>query len=119
MSSNGLVHLVFKTPLDVGFADLAANVVEKYFTEYIPAALDTADALRDSGSDDQFIWTTGAWLLCEYLEQATASEQRRVESAIAVGDQTWHAMPCCAKTRPDFRMCFQQKHVRVEFGTTM
>ena len=92
-AENSRVHLVFKTHLDVGFTDLAANVVKKYFTEYIPAALNTADALRESGSGDRFIWTTGAWLLYEYLEQATASERRRVEGAIAAGDLTWHAMP--------------------------
>jgi len=91
--NGGRVHLVFKTHLDVGFTDLAANVVAKYFTEYIPAALDTADALRASGSGDRFIWTTGAWLLYEYLEQAAAGERERVESAIAAGDLTWHAMP--------------------------
>lgn len=91
--NNGRVHLIFKTHLDVGFTDLAANVVKKYFTEYIPAALDTADTLRTSGSGDRFIWTTGAWLLYEYLEQAAPCDRRRVEGAIAVGDLTWHAMP--------------------------
>ncbi len=33
------VHLVFKTHLDVGFTDLAANVVRHYFDTFIPGAL--------------------------------------------------------------------------------
>jgi len=43
------VHLVFKTHLDVGFTDLAKNVVRRYFDHYIPGALDLATAMRERG----------------------------------------------------------------------
>jgi len=39
------VHLIFKTHLDVGFADLARNVVANYFQHYIPQALNMAEEL--------------------------------------------------------------------------
>ena len=41
------VHLVFKTHLDVGFTDLAKNVIQQYFDHFIPGALDLATAMRE------------------------------------------------------------------------
>ena len=40
-----------------------------------------------------YVWTTGSWLLYEYLEQASAEDRRRMEQAIAAGDIAWHALP--------------------------
>src|SRR5689334_24452348 len=41
----------------------------------------------------RYVWTTGSWLLYEYLEQATSEERSRMEKAIAAGDIAWHALP--------------------------
>jgi hypothetical protein len=87
------IHLIFKTHLDVGFTDFAANVVTNYFNHYIPKAIDLAAQLRESGSTNRFVWTTGSWLIYEYLEQASATDRRRMEQAIAMGDIAWHALP--------------------------
>ena len=87
------IHLIFKTHLDVGFTDFAANVVDSYFHHYIPKAIALAEQLRESGSPDRFVWTTGSWLIYEYLEQASPQQRRRMEAAITSGDITWHALP--------------------------
>src|SRR5690242_11765100 len=87
------VHLVFKTHLDLGFTDLAKNVAANYFAHYIPQAIDLAEALRASGGQERFVWTTGSWLIYEYLEQATAPDRARLEQAIAAGDIVWHGLP--------------------------
>lgn len=87
------IHVIFKTHLDVGFTDFSANVVRNYFTSYIPRAIELAIELRQSRSPYRFTWTTGSWLIYEYLEQAGAKERRAMENAIAAGDITWHALP--------------------------
>ncbi len=87
------IHLIFKTHLDLGFTDLARNVVAQYFTVYIPNALRTARLLREQGAADRFIWTTGSWLIYTYLEQASTSERRLIEAAIEAGDLVWHGLP--------------------------
>jgi hypothetical protein len=92
------VHLIFKTHLDLGFTDFAATVFRKYREQYIPQALALARALRESGGPERFIWTTGSWLVYEYLEQATPSERKRLEKAIAAGDIAWHALPYTTHT---------------------
>src|ERR1043166_4406913 len=86
------VFVMFKCHFDAGFIDTQANVVKKYFKEYFPKAIDLAAQLRDSGNQ-RYVWTTGSWLLYEYLEQATSDERKRMEAAIARGDIAWHALP--------------------------
>src|SRR5205814_5985338 len=61
------VHLIFKTHLDIGFTDFAANVVANYFSHYIPKAIEVARTLREEGCAERFVWTTGSWLIYEYL----------------------------------------------------
>ncbi len=86
------VLVVSKCHLDVGFIDTQANIIRKYFDVYYPAAMATAATLRQSGPD-HYTWTTGSWLLYQYLEQATPAQRRAMEQAIAAGDIAWHAIP--------------------------
>jgi len=86
------VLVMFKCHFDAGFADTQAAMVHRYFTEYFPQAIDLASQLRQSGSQ-RYVWTTGSWLLYEYLEQATAEQRTRMEKAISDGDIAWHALP--------------------------
>lgn len=97
------VHVVFKTHLDIGFSDLASTVVAKYMDEYIPRAIALSEQMRSIGPEATrpatedpaagFIWTTGSWLINEYLEQADEAGRRRMEAAISRGDVVWHALP--------------------------
>ncbi|MGD0157873.1 MAG: DUF5054 domain-containing protein [Terracidiphilus sp.] len=86
------VLVMFKCHFDAGFGDTQAVIVHRYFTEYFPQAMDLASQLRQSGSQ-RYVWTTGSWLLYEYLEQATPEQRTRMEKAISAGDIAWHALP--------------------------
>jgi len=86
------VSIVFKCHLDVGFTNTQAAVKRKYFDVYYPQAIRTAAAARTAGPDS-YIWTTGSWMLYEYLEQATSQQRRDMEKSIAAGDIAWHALP--------------------------
>ena len=86
------VLVMFKCHFDAGFIDTQAAVVQKYFTEYFPRAIQVASDMRQSG-DQRYVWTTGSWLLYGYLEQATPQDRHRMEQAIANGDIAWHALP--------------------------
>jgi len=79
------VLVMFKCHFDAGFVDTQAAVVHRYFKEYFPRAMDFASQLRQSGNQ-RYVWTTGSWLLYEYLEQATPEERTRMEKAISTGD---------------------------------
>lgn len=85
------VLMVFKCHFDAGFINTQAAVVHRYFAEYFPKAIQVADEMRQSGHP--YVWTTGSWLLYEYLEQAAPEDRRRMEHAISIGDIAWHALP--------------------------
>ncbi|MGA7411542.1 MAG: DUF5054 domain-containing protein [Bryobacteraceae bacterium] len=86
------VLVMFKCHFDLGFIDTQAGVMRKYFETYFPQAIQVAKTMRDSAGD-QYVWTTGSWLLYEYLEQAAAEPRRQMEQAILRGDIAWHALP--------------------------
>jgi hypothetical protein len=88
-----IVHLVFKTHLDVGFTDLAANVIDEYFDRFIPQAIESARELRRREGPERLVWTTGSWLIYEYLERAAPDRRRSLEEAIEAGDVVWHGLP--------------------------
>lgn len=86
------VLFVAKCHLDVGFTLTQSKVIRKYFDVYYPEAIKTAADFRNAGAD-RYTWTTGSWLLYEYLEQADAVQQRAMEKAIVEGDIAYHALP--------------------------
>ncbi len=85
------IHLIFKTHLDIGFTDYSANVIQTYYDRFIPQAVVLAKRTRDR--EQRFRWTTGAWLIDSYLEQAAPAARRDMEDAIAAGDIRWHGLP--------------------------
>ncbi|MFP5228166.1 MAG: DUF5054 domain-containing protein [Acidobacteriota bacterium] len=86
------VLVMFKCHFDAGFIDTQAAVVHKYFSQYFPQAIRIAQQSREPGQH-RYVWTTGSWLLYEYLEQASPEDRRTMENAIREGDIAWHAIP--------------------------
>ena len=80
--------VLFKTHLDIGFTDFASNVITKYMDDYIPKAIDVAAAFRKEGGKECFQWTTGSWLIHEYLRTRPADKTKRLCEAIEAGDIT-------------------------------
>jgi hypothetical protein len=92
------IHVVFKTHLDLGYTELANAVYRRYMDDFIPGALRLAQTLRERGGEARFVWTTGSWLIDQFLEHSPASERRRMEAAIEAGDLVWHALPFTTHT---------------------
>jgi len=89
------VHVVFKTHLDVGFTDFAQDVVKRYEDVYIPKAIRTARELEKE-EREKYIWTTGSWIIAEYLKKASPDKRKELESAIHDGLICWNAYPFTA-----------------------
>ncbi|WP_131993690.1 DUF5054 domain-containing protein [Acidipila rosea] len=86
------VLIMFKCHFDAGFINTQAAVVGMYFNKYFPQAMSIAAASRESGRDP-YVWTTGSWLVYEYLEQASPADRKRMETALVQGDLAWHGLP--------------------------
>jgi hypothetical protein len=93
-----LVHVVFKTHLDIGFTDLAARVTENYLQVFIPRAIETAAELRRRGGRERLVWTTGSWLIHTCLKRAGEKGRDALIRAIEAGDIVWHALPFTSHT---------------------
>jgi hypothetical protein len=87
------VYAVFKCHLDVGFIDSQANIIRRYFDQYFLNAIALARKLREAGGTYRYVWTTGSWLVHEYLRQMPAAQQANMVEAIHNGDLSYHAIP--------------------------
>src|SRR6478752_634009 len=92
------IHVVFKTHLDLGFTDTAANVTGRYVHEYLPRAIALAEELERRGGAARFVWTTGSWLIHEALRLGSAEERSALERAIRRGHVRWHGLPMTTHT---------------------
>lgn len=92
------VHVVFKTHLDLGFTDTAANVTDRYVHEYLPRAVALAEELERRGGPARFLWTTGSWLIHEALRLGEPAERSALERAVRAGHVTWHGLPMTTHT---------------------
>jgi hypothetical protein len=93
--------------LDVGYNGIKPevgfvyNVVNKYFDEYFPAAIETAYTLQELDAPIGFIFTTHPFLVSLYLDcppgmNLHCPNQQSIsafEQAIKEGIITWHAFP--------------------------
>ena len=100
------VIVVFKTHFDIGFTDMASNVVQRYRTSMIDQALQVVDQNRDLPPSQQFVWTIPGWPLHKILEDwpgQRPERQQRVAQAFKEGRFVVHALPFttrnCSKRR--------------------
>ncbi|WP_462431214.1 DUF5054 domain-containing protein [Bacteroides nordii] len=87
------VRLIFKTHLDIGFTDLGENVLNTYINDFIPAALNLSEDMAKASNSYKYPWTTGSWLLWEYMKQSSPKNNERIGDAIRRNDFFWHAFP--------------------------
>jgi len=93
------VIVVFKTHFDIGYTDLARNVVTRYRTSMIDKALSACDASRDLPAEHRFAWTLSGWPMAQILWPGQTPERRkRIEEAIRQGQLVWHALPATTHT---------------------
>ena len=86
------IYVVNKTHLDIGFTDLAKNVLHKYCHDYIQNAITLAEDLRKEGK--HFVWTTGSFIIEYYFRNMDEEACKRLDDAIKKGYIRWHAIPC-------------------------
>lgn len=95
------VVVVFKTHFDIGYTDLASNVVQRYRTTMIDDALKVVDQNRDLPPAQQFVWTIPGWPAAKILEDwpgQSPDRQARIRQAFQEGRFVVHALPFTTHT---------------------
>ena len=87
------VVVVFKTHFDIGYTQLAREVVDRYRTSMIDKALAVCDASEKLPPENRFVWTIPGWPMQQILWPGQTPERRqRIEKAIREGRLVWHAL---------------------------
>ncbi|MCK9524858.1 MAG: hypothetical protein M0R49_02910 [Limnochordia bacterium] len=106
------VILVFKTHFDIGFTDLASNVVEKYSNSMLEEVIATCNATEHMGKQ-RYVWTMSAWPLKITRENCSLELRRQLDLLIERGQIAWHALPFTSHT--DF--CSAEEYIEsLRFG---
>ena len=95
------VIIVFKTHFDIGYTDMASNVVAKYRTTMIDQALQVVDQNRGLPPEQQFVWTLPGWPMKKITEDwpgQTPERKQRVMQAFRDGRFVVHALPFTTHT---------------------
>lgn len=86
------VFVVSKTHLDLGFTDYAENIRRKYIDSFIPGAVSLAESVN-TPDKKRFVWTTGAWILKQALDNSDKTQRDKLILAVKSGNIAPHAMP--------------------------
>jgi len=95
------IIVVFKTHFDIGYTDMASNVVQTYRTKFMDSALKVVDESRALPPAQQFAWTIPGWPLHKMLEDwpgQSPERQQRVRQAVKEGRFVVHALPFTTHT---------------------
>ena len=95
------VIVVFKTHFDIGYTDMASNVVTKYRTTMMDQALKVVDQNRELPAAQQFVWTIPGWPMHKITEDwpgQTPERRARVLDAFKQGRFVVHALPFTTHT---------------------
>lgn len=95
------IILVFKSHFDIGFTDLAENVIRNYGSGMLSRVIETCRATEHMGAL-KYVWTMPAWPLRYILSHCDSDLRPELERLIRNGQIVWHALPftthtdCCA-----------------------
>lgn len=94
------VFVVFKTHFDIGFTDLAKEVVAGYGRKMLPDVVKTCEETQMLGKNHQFVWTMSAWPLLQSLKTEYGKEDilNKADTLIRNGQIIWHGLPFTTHT---------------------
>lgn len=94
------IVIVFKTHFDIGFTDLAQNVLESYSKDLMPTVVSACREAREKNPGYPYVWTMSSWPLKEILESEKTEEQvvREAEKLIENDELVWHMLPYTTHT---------------------
>lgn len=85
------ILLVFKTHFDIGFTDLAANIVDQYAGKMLSEVIETCGATADMGPL-KYEWTMPSWPLT-VMQQAEPQKRKALDRLVKDGQIAFHALP--------------------------
>lgn len=101
------IILVFKTHFDIGFTNLAQEVVRQYAGPMLRDVIETCRATEELGPL-RYVWTMPAWPLWYISKHCEPELRPEMERFIEKGQIVWHGLPFTSHT--DF--CAPEEYVQ-------
>ncbi|WP_027295756.1 glycosyl hydrolase-related protein [Robinsoniella sp. KNHs210] len=104
------IIIVFKTHFDIGFTDLAQNVLKYYSQELMPTVVDACKTAREKEPDLPYVWTMSSWPLKKILESELTKKEtlQNAEKLIQRDELVWHMLPYTTHTE----FCGVEEYIR-------
>ena len=91
------IILVFKTHFDIGFTDLAENVIHSYGNDMLRQVIETCRATENLGKL-RYVWTMPAWPLWHICSHCDPALKPELDRLIEKGQIVWHGLPFTTHT---------------------
>ncbi len=91
------IILVFKTHFDIGFTDLAENVIQSYGSKMLREVIETCNATGKLGKL-RYVWTMPAWPLWYICQNCDPELKPELDRLIREGQIVWHGLPFTSHT---------------------
>lgn len=78
------IILVFKTHFDIGFTDLASNVIDQYAGSMLEQVIETCKGTQKLGKR-HFVWTMPAWPLWHIVNHSEPKLRKELDELIENG----------------------------------
>lgn len=99
MSNVKKVIVVFKTHVDLGFTNLAKNVLETYTGSMMDDLIRVCAVDSHKPIGKRYAWTLPSWMLRECVDRAETSEKKKYLIRLIKQQQLrWHALPFTSHT---------------------
>ncbi len=93
------VFIVFKTHFDIGYTNLAGELLEWYGGSMIRDAVEVCEATSNYPEGKKYIWTVPSWPLKKAMEKIREPElKERAEKLVREGQLIWHGLPFTTHT---------------------
>lgn len=92
------IIVVFKMHFDIGYTDWSESILQKYTTSMLDETLHSVEVTQSLPREEQFVWTLPGWPMKYMLENASADNKGKLESALADGRFRVHALPFTYET---------------------
>lgn len=114
---------VFKTHFDIGFTELAQELLKRYSGKMLQDILHTCQNTSDYG-DKKYVWTFASWVFLQTLKNATEEDRNAAIELLKNGQLAIHGLPFTLHT--EFlgleelnRVCNFAKSANEEYGVKM
>lgn len=102
------IYIVFKTHFDIGFTDLAEEVIKRYSGKMLDDVISTCEGTKHLGEGKRYVWTMPSWPLSLSIKNTSEEKCSKALELLKGGQIIWHMLPFTTHTE----FCGLEEYIR-------